>query len=229
MDRQTTTWEIVNRRLNIFLKDEVAEEGEQNYPMAQRVNAWNWAQRLLSFHTPRTRTTVLTIGSDGRSALLPPDFLGVWRIYDSDTQRWLREMPTQLESGIRYDEAELGQWWTWGGSLFLEMTKAVDSEDLTLYYYAYYPEIVVEELEGMSFHVEDKVLTPPWAELALCHLTAATCLVPGSLEAARLRQWNIRIDAGTPIQNSRAVQAREHLWWWNAILGMVAPSDWGVS
>lgn len=228
MDRQTTTWELVNTRLDAFLKD-VEVEGEWNYPPAHRVAAWNWAQRMLCYHTPRTRSTTLVIDSDGRSAILPSDFLGMWRVYDAETERWLRRMPMQIESGIRYQDAEMGQWWVWGGCLYLEMTKTVGSTDLTMYYYAYYPEIVIEELDGDTFHVESKILTPPWAELALCHLTAATLLVPGSLEAARLRQWNIRIDSGTPLQNSRAMQAREHLWWWKALLGVVKPLDWGAS
>jgi len=223
---RTTTWESIDGKLDLFLKDSQVEGGEYNYPLAMRIAAWNWATRMFAFHTPRQQKVVLSIGSDGRSAILPPDSLGVQRIYNADTQRWMRRMPVQMDTDRRMEDAELGQWWVWGGTLYLEQTFKTTSADLTLYYYAYWPDVEYKSVDGKEEVVENDIITPPWAEIALCHLTAAQCLVPGSIEAARLRQWNIRIDSGTPIQNSRAMQAREHLWWYNTLIGIVPPTDW---
>jgi len=74
---------------------------------------------------------------------------------------------------------------------------------------------------------EDKILVPRWAEAALVHLTTAFCLQPQAVEAAKTRQWNIKIDSGRPTDNSRAVQARELLWWYNMLVGAYPPLDRG--
>jgi len=234
MDSPTTTWQEVNQRLDIFLNDDPfkAESGEDysaTYPERQRLLAWHDAQRLLVWHTPRQRSSVLVIDEGLRSAILPPDFLDAYRIYDADQQRWMVRNHLQHEGGTRYDDDDLGAFWLWGNVLILDMEIDVDSQDYTMYYWAYWPEVVydVDDTTGEVTVHDGRILAPPWAILPLCHLTAATCLQPGALQAAEIRTWNIRVDSGTPIQNSRAAQAKEHWLWWNMLLGSVPrPSGW---
>ena len=219
------TWDEVNARLSLFLDD----DGETKYTAPLRVWAWNAAQRVLAVHhSPRERTASLTMEDDERSAVLPDDFVAVWKIYDSDRRRWYSE----YKPGATYKrstDAELGQYWVWGNKLYFERSIDIDSTDATLYYAAYWPEITYTEVEGEYVYPNDEVLVPNWAELPLTHLAAATCLQPGAIEAAKNRNYNLSvIDSGTPIQNSRAQQAREHLWWWVTLLGMVKPRDFVI-
>lgn len=233
MNSQTTTWQEINRRLDIFLNDdpfkvEVGGEVNDTYPERQRLLAWHDAQRMLVWHTPRQRKTTLTIDRDTRSAILPSDLLDVWRIYDADEQKWLVRHQYQKQGGIRYDDDDLDSFWIWGRTLWLNKEVSVGSQDLTLYYWAYWPEVIYElDDEGDVSLRQEEILVPPWSILPLCHLTAATCFQPGAVQAAEIRTWNIKIDSGVPIQNSRASQAREHLWWWNTLLGSVPrPEGW---
>lgn len=217
-----STWDEVNTKLSLFLDD----EGGTNYSVPLRVWAWNAAQRVLAVHhTPREKTTSLTMESGERSAVLPPDFIAVWKIYDSDQQRWYSE----YRPGATYKrstDSELGQYWVWGNKLYFEKSIDVSNTDHTMYYAAYWPDITYQVVDSEYAYTDDEVIIPDWAELPVTHLTAATCLQPGALEAAKDRNYNLSvIDSGTPIQNARAVQAREHVWWWTMLLGMVRPRD----
>lgn len=226
---QTTTWEELDLTLDRFLDDELDEEDVESvkiYSVPHRVDAWNWSQRILALHTPRQREATVTAKTGERSAVLPPDFLAVWRIHDSDREKWLRQMGSPQTGSVRFTDDELPQYWVWGGELYLERTVEIGSDDLKLYYWAYWPEIEYKFSEDDYIILANKVLVPPWSILALCHLTAATLLQPGALQAARIRTWNITVDSGRPIDNSRAQQAREHLWWWHTLIKDVPPRPW---
>jgi len=227
----TTTWEAVDQKLDVFLKDmQVTGTGEardRTYTQPQRISAWNWAQRLLAQHTPQEKTVLPTVDADSRSAILPPDCLGIRRIYDADEERWMRPMPSSaIRAGsIRYEDDELAQYYLWSGKLYF-MQSFETAHSLTMYYWAYWPEVMYEVVDEEIILTHNSIYTPPWAELALCHLTAASCLIPGAIDAAVQRQYNIRIDSGTPLDNSRAAMAHEHVWWWDYLIGKVPPKDW---
>lgn len=234
MNSQTTTWQEVNHRLDIFLNDdpfkvEAGMEAAPTYPDRQRLLAWHDAQRILAWHTPRQRKTTLVIDGDTRSAILPADLLDVYRIYDSVEQKWMLKNQYQKAGGIRYDDDDLDSFWIWGKTLWLDKSVSVGSQDLTLYYWAYWPEMeyTLDESDGSVTILTNDILVPPWAILPLCHLTAASCMQPGSIQAAEIRNWNIKTDSGTPLHNVRATEAREHLWWWNTLIGSVPrPEGW---
>lgn len=222
MQEQTTTWDDVDEQLGIFLDD---EDGDK-YETAQRVIAWNWAQRELAIqHTPRQCVIdELTVEAGSRSATLPADAIEIWKIYDADYQRWWRKMPTPRDGAVRYDDDNMNQYWSWGGKLYMEReVSATEAKNLIVYYWGYWPEVVYETISSTVTVVQEEILVPPWATFALCHLTAAIVLTPLAIQAARRRDFNIRVDSGTPIDNSRAQQAREHLWWWQELLGSKLP------
>ena len=99
------------------------------------------------------------------------------------------------------------------------------SRDFDLWYYAYWPD--VEYREDDDVITEDKILVPEWAEGPLLHLAVAFCLQPKATQAAVTRQWNIKIDSGTPVQNSLESHARELMWWYNLLLSSYPPLDRG--
>lgn len=229
MISQSTMWERIDAQLSTFLSDSGTTDGTTVtylYDQPQRISAWNWSLSFLTMHTPRQRKVLLVVDADERSAVLPPDFLEVWRIYDADEKRWMYRKRKFNEGAYRYDDDEVEEFWLWGGDLLFERSLTIGASELTLYYYAYWPEISYEEESGGYTILDGEILCPPWAVAPLCHLTSAFCLIPGAIQAARTRQWNIRIDSGTPLDNSRAQQAREHVWWWNTLVNLAIPLDW---
>ena len=220
----TTTWSIINERLEYFLNDTAATP---DYSLSERVDGWNYAQRLLAVqHTPRERKAVLTLGADGRSAALPEDFLSVAGLYDADNSVWWSPMDYPRRDGTyRAEDDELRLYWTFGQMLYLE-SEIVAADDLRLYYWAYWPDLEVKTVNAVETEIVSDILIPRWAEVPCQHLTAAYVLQGGAMQAADIRTWNMRIDSGTPVQNSRAEQAREHLWWWDNLLARVKPIDY---
>jgi len=206
-----TTWATIDTRFQTFLDD----EDETEYTSAQRIDGWNAAQRQLAIeHTPRERAQALSFNDDDRSIALPSDYISLLGLYDADNSRWWVRMPI-VDGGYRADDTEERRYWTFGGTLYVERDMD-DADDITLYYYAYWADIVDD----------DSVMAIPlWAELPCMHLASAFCLQPGAMQAADIRTWNISVDSGNPIQNSRATHAREHLFWWERILSKVTPVD----
>lgn len=216
-----TTWDTIYARLTVFMDDSTLEYGLQ-----QRADGWNAAQRLLAVqHTPRERSSGLTLNVDGRSAALPQDLLAVMGIYDADASRWWSNLVVPQPGGYRASDEQQLLYWVHGQMLYLEKDVAT-TDDLTLYYYAYWPDIETSTLDGTLTVDTPNIHVPRWAELPCLHMTSAYCLQPGAVQAADIRTWNITVDSGSPIQNSRALQAREHLWWWDTLLGRVPPVDY---
>lgn len=227
MDQQTTTWESINPKLNYFLGDKDPDgDGTYTYDQPMRIASWNWSQRFVALHTPRSRTSGLAVETDERSAVLPSDFLAVWRIYDAGETRWMRPMRKPEPGTVRINDGELSQYWTWGGKLLFERTVDIGDADIALYYWAYYPEVEYETVDSSIRMTQNEILLPPWSVLPCAHLTAANLLVPGAIQAARIRNWNIRIDSGVPTDNTRATQAREHLFWYDTLMSYVPAANW---
>lgn len=218
-----TTWTRVNVKLDLFLDDAERAGAARLFPVPLRIEAWNWAQRILTCHTPRQRTTILTIDTGKRQAVLPSDFLAMEGIYDADRECWWRPM-RRNPGDIRYTDEELPEFWTWANQVFLEDEISYTAGDLRLYYWAYYPEVEYK-LDGDTVtYTQEQIHTPLWAELALCHLTTATCMMPGEVFAADINQYKIRIEAGTPLHNPRAESSKFHLEWWNSLIDKFSPA-----
>ena len=217
-----TTWDTIYRRLSTFLDD----AGGSDYGLQHRVDGWNLSQRMLAVqHTPRERTTTLLPEDDGRSAALPADFLAVKALYDAEASRWWQSLKLPREGAYRSAEESNRVYWVHGRTLYLEQD--VDENNIDLLYYAYWPDMETETLDGtLAVTNGEEVMIPLWAELPCLHLTAAYVLQPGAIQAADIRQWNISVDSGNPLHNVRAAQAREHLWWWDMCLGRVPPVDY---
>ena len=226
MRKRTTDWSTLDSQLDDFFDDASGGEIGQEYSQSLRVTSWNWAQRQLAMHTPRQRSVTLTIHSNRRSALLPEDFLAIRRIYDADGSRWLERVTQQ--KGRRLADEELDLYWVWQNKLLFERSYEISSTDLTLYYWAYWPEVEQETIGEDITNMADAVVVPPWSLLPLCHLTAAIVLQPGAVDAARLNEWKIKVDSGRPTDNPREIQAKAHWWWWNELMSKMKPQDWRV-
>ena len=152
------------------------------------------------------------------------DFVSIAGIYDADDLEWWMSASYPARGGWRTEDESLNLWWIWGETLYFER-EVETTDDLTLYYWAYWPDLELETVNSTVTEVVGDIIVPRWAELPCAHMCAAYCLQPGAMQAARLRQWGMQDDSGNPLHNSRALQAREHLQWWDELLGRVKPVD----
>jgi len=153
---------------------------------------------------------------------LPDDLLEVGQVYDPGGNLIYAPMKFQ-PGGYRSDSSDMPTFWVWGNKLHFET--AITGE-IDLYYFAYWPDVTyrLQDDEQVEI-VNGDILIPAWAELPLLHLTAASILQPLAVESARNREYNTKIDAGTPDDNARRTQAREHLWWYRELLGQHTPQQ----
>ena len=210
-----TTWTLLDAKLSLFLGD----AGSASYPQALRIACLNWAQRILATHTAQEKSASLVLATGGLSAPLPADYFEIGSIYDSVDKEFLS--PVTLQSGRADDTAGSACYWIWGDTLNLISAKTA----LTAYYYAYWPEIVAVTDPPQVPLPANVISIPVWAELPLVHLTAAGLLQPSAIRAAVINSGKIMIDNGNPLQNSFAQQAREHLWWYNELVGRYPPQS----
>jgi hypothetical protein len=159
------------------------------------------AQRSFVAHTAMECTITLAY-IDGLSGYqLPDDFFAFGAIYDKGRK-------------IQAKQQEIA---VWNGVLRLQ---GQAPETPSLAYYAYWPDVVAETVDGKVNVVTENMLIPAWSELPLAHLAIATLMQPKSIQSAMNREYNIKIDSGTPDDNARRTQAREHLWWYRELLSM---------
>ncbi len=207
------TWSEVNSQLDLFLGD----EGAAAHTLPLRIAAWNWAQRVFAQHTAREREAGVTIEADRMSASMPADFLQIASLYDPGTLKFW--VPAHFQNGgYRAVLADMPLYWTWGNTLHLEKPVS-QGKDLTLFYYAYWPDVETEIVDGSLTVTQARVFVPDWSLLPLLHLAAANVLQPMAIQSSRNREYNIMIDSGKPTDNARSQQAREHYWWWNELMG----------
>jgi hypothetical protein len=122
--------------------------------------------------------------------------------------------------GSRRDDLENGSaYWLWAGTMHFDITVSA----LTLDYFASWPQLKYSQNEAGDVAVSGSISVPDWARLPLIHLTAAYCLQPYAIRAAMTRNANISIDSGNPEHNSRRLQAREHLWWYDTLMAKHPP------
>lgn len=221
------TFSSLQTKLDRFADDELTTDAsgdaeERRFTLPSRIDSWNWAQRYFVHHTPRQRSCTLEIDTDGRSAVLPDDFFEVYGIYDSYEETWWHRTSFKPGDYRALDDDTL-EYWVWDGAIILETDEDHGTDDLTLYYWAYWPDVefsVGDTDEDITYE-QESVYTPKWAELALVHLCIAWCWQPMAITANDINEWRIRVDSGTPMHNPRQAAAWDHYKWYNAILGHV--------
>lgn len=221
----TTTWTAIDAKLDLFLDDAERADVDRLFPLALRVEAWNWAQDLLCYHTPRALSMAMEIDTGERSVVLPGDFFAMHGVYDADREQWWRPIDL-LPGDVQYTDEDLPEYWMWGNQLFLEDEITYNDANYTLYYWAYWPKIeytVGDDISDLTYE-QEVIFVPRWAELALIHLTTATCMMPLEIFAADLNQYKIKIESGTPLHNPREKSADWHLGWWHKLLDMFPPA-----
>ena len=219
-----TTWLDISETLWRLLDDEISGTETHTFSEELLVWAWNAAQRHFTHHTPRQHIdSPLVVESDGRTVILPEDYFDMGRLYDPTSDVWWQSMQWQ-PGGYYNPTSETKAYAVWGNKLRL-YEDVSESNSYELWYYAYWPDVAYGG--DISAVVEDKILTPAWAECALLHLAAAFALQPLAVQAAKTRQWNMKLDSGTPIQNSRAEEAWDLYKWYTVLIAQHTPLERG--
>lgn len=226
----TITFSSLQAKINRFADDALQTDAGGSaqpriFPLPLRIDAWNWAQQVLVHHTPRQQSGTLSINSDGRSAVLPSDFFDVYGLYDSEEEYWWHRM-TVYPGEYRDPDSDVPEYWIWDDEMILERELSTSDTNLTLYYWAYYPEIefTVGDTDEDITYTSEVVYTPRWADPAMIHLTIAYCWQPGSVQASDINEWKIMVDSGTPMHNPRQAAAWDNYRWWNDLMAKVQPA-----
>jgi hypothetical protein len=188
--------------------------------------AWNAAQRHFTHHTPRQRTDTLILDGS-RKAILPEDFFAVGRLYDPNNDVYWSKM--KYQPGGHYTSTVTERTFAvWGNELLLYEDATTTFE---LWYYAYWPDVVSvagqTETDGSLVMEQEEILLPVWAEAPVQYLASAFCLLPKAVEAAKVRNWNMSLDSGTPIQNARQDEAWDLYKWYTTLLSSHPALDRG--
>jgi hypothetical protein len=208
----------LNSKLSVFLDDAQDSKGEYQFALPLRCDGWNFAQDAFAEHTLAEKTAQLKVEPDGYTAILPSDFVQVGMIYD---ESWTYTQRRFTPGASRTVQDNSYTYWIWAGQLHFEVS--VSSAVLTLDYFAHWPHLKWSTNEANETAISGNIEVPDWALLPLIHLTAAYCLQPYAIRAAMTRNSNITIDSGNPEHNSRKIQAREHLWWYDALMAKHSP------
>lgn len=226
-------WSEINHKLDLFAGDpEPTDEATARlFPESLRIEAWNWAQRLFCTHSPRARVATATVDTGQRSLVIPTDFYAIEGILDSDNERWW--WPMERHPGdIRPVDDNVFEYWIWGDKMYLEDEVLYDSQDLQMFYWAYWPEVEYTSTSETNRDnvtivtvtvTQPNVYVPKWAELALLHLTTASCMVPHEVFSSDVNQYKIRVESGTPLHNPRMQSAVWHLDMYERLVDKVPP------
>ena len=220
------TWTEINRKIDWFAGDEEPEDPDikRLFPEGLRIESWNWSQDVFAHHTPRQREMIAEIDTGNRSIILPSDFFAIEGLYDSSEEQWwwpMRRRPGDLRSP---DDSVL-EFWLWSDKLYLESDVTYTGDNLTLLYWAYWPQVeYTESATGQITVTQQHVYVPRWAELALMHLTAASCMVPLEIESSDISQWRIRFESGDPLDNPRMQSSKWHLSQYERLLEKFPPA-----
>jgi len=151
-------------------------------------------------YIPKFSMVTLTSGSDGDSFALPSNLYSVQSIQVVETGRFIPKAtlaPLTVRS-IAQDDND----WSEYPQGYLSLSAPLDEGDeLKIYYFAYWNKPASET--DLTFVIE----VPLAASIGMQLYAASQCLLAKSSNSANIRQFNIRVDSGTPEHNPLKVQA----------------------
>ncbi len=135
---------------------------------------------------------VATLEADGATSSweLPEDLYRITAVFDADSGLYIEN--NSLSAGTAPGaEIQSNQDWLEYPEGEISLARAPDS-DVTLFYGARWaePEADADEIEA-----------PSWCHRALVFYAASYALMEKASASANIRQWNVRVDSGSPVMN----------------------------
>lgn len=135
----------------------------------------------------------VTFIGDGATCIydMPSDYYRVISIFDEDSSLY---MPADLMApAVVSNRSRIANEWREypnGKLSFLQYIP--DAKSVTVYYGAYW----TKPTDFMSV-----LETPTWLDTAIAFYAASYCLLPKAYQASNIRQYNVQVDSGNPVQN----------------------------
>lgn len=174
----------------LFLLDDPSAEGYSDTVICDALNS---AQDALLPWVPKLGISTI-VGTDVTNYILPSDFYEVQSILDTSGQSLNKAtLSPNTYHGLSTDA--INDWILYPTG-YISFSKPVATDvSYTLYYTARYTEV------SMPLALETVLEPPGWTAAALSYFAASVLLVPQAVSAATIRQFNTRVDSGTPEQN----------------------------
>lgn len=145
---------------------------------------------------PKFASTILTAGSNGSLFQLPSDLYTIQAVKDVNSGKFLPRA-TLTPSSYRYTTStgEANDWIEYPQGYLSLAAAMTEGDQLELYYFAYWSKPPTET--SLTFVIE----VPTAAQYGICLYAASNCLLAKSTSSANIRQYNVRVDSGTPVDN----------------------------
>lgn len=152
------------------------------------------AQKAILPWVPKMARSVLTIGADGYTLTLPADLYAIQSVQEVDTGEFIPRS-TMIPKTAQPQGSTLTEWMNYPIGYIRVFPEKDEGEEFVLYYIAYWN--APEDSTDTYFELE----CPSVCHQALIYYTAAHCLTPRAVGAAGIRQYNLKVDSGTPEDN----------------------------
>lgn len=201
------------------------ESGTERFTDDDLLTCARWACAELSYHTAPRLVYTFPVDGATQTFKLPPNRFGEFGKYSlityksSSTNQQViipeyRRYPTHAknlniqETTYMWYERPTGYMYT---SFIASATDTLEAD-----YFATWP-APTSDIDEMSF--------PDWMEHAFAYLTAAFAIDPYGAQSSMIRQWNTRIDSGSPEDNTLIRQSTYYVKQAYRILALVQPQD----
>lgn len=153
---------------------------------------------------PNLQVATLTVLANTKTVALPS---GCWRIeaVQDDTTGLIMPRFDLRPGQVRRNASDRKNFSDWmeypKGSVYLSNATETD-KTLTVYYIATWAK------PANKADTTFVIPAPEGAMTGMVYYAASHCLVPGSVNSAQIRQFNTKVDSGTPVDNSLEVEAK---------------------
>jgi len=144
-------------------------------------------------YVPNIKETTIS-GSDGKKYVLPDDVYSVEAIYDPTTTTVLEK--TRLVPGSRWGSSTSSETqWLPIPHGYVSLNKTLTTFTLGIVYSALW------ETPSNASEVDFEIKVPEYAIFGMALFATSYVLAVLSTDTSQLRQYNTRVDSGTPIHN----------------------------
>lgn len=144
---------------------------------------------------PRLAVATVTSGSDGVTLVLPSDLYAVQAVQRMENGEFLRKATMAAGTMRNSDAIQVVDWIEYPTGYISLGADVGEGEEFKLHYLALW-DIPASEADL------DFVITPPrYALQGMVYYAGAFCILPSGVSSAQLRQFNLRVDSGTPVDN----------------------------
>lgn len=201
----------IHQRVKLFLAGSVTVDDLDDLVL----NGINAALIALLLYLPNRKATKISIDSIGDTSpsfftvKLPSDVYQVDSVFDNFDKIWLKHLV--IKGGDVLEASQVPSWFEYPQGYLSLTPKRLDDrlndiKDLVIFYFSNWDYIVATQSGNTTIEPYDdasdiELQTPPFADNAIVYYACAYCLTSSATNTSSLRQYDTRIDSGTPTDN----------------------------